>query len=238
LELKSVTSLKEAHELVRCDDAPILKALASWADGTPVPPFNEIIERYGTPFLGSRGWFLQHYGDAARKDFTEHYNDIMQLLMVREVAIAKYGFVLPSAELLDALAQYQPMVEIGAGTGYMTRLMRHRGIDVVGTDINDEAYSFACGAWDPLQEKLTAIEAVRYYSERTVFCAWPSLHEDWFHKALKAMSKGQRLIAVEEDACATEAAWTYLQRKFDYIRNVDIPAWPSVHDSCAAWKKR
>jgi protein-L-isoaspartate O-methyltransferase len=33
---------------------------------------------------------------------------------------------------LDELAKH--VIEVGAGTGYSTRLMRHRGINVIGSD--------------------------------------------------------------------------------------------------------
>ena len=234
-----LTRLERAEQLAAAGNVPILEALASWGNGELVPTFDEIIEQYGVSFLGSLG-FLRYdkYTDQCEKEMRERTHDSIELYIVRDAAIVKYGFTLPSAELLGLLFQHQPIIEIGAGAGYMTKLMRHCGIDVVGTDSNEKAYGFRCGAWDPIQEKLTAVEAVRYYFERTVFCAWPSYQEDWFHKALKAMARGQYLVAVEEDACATEAAWRYLRRKFDHISNVPIPSWPSVHDTCAIWRKR
>ena len=44
------------------------------------------------------------------------------------------GYACPSEEALHALAELAPLVEVGAGTGYWSALLKHRGVDVVAYD--------------------------------------------------------------------------------------------------------
>ena len=200
-------------------DGAVVDAMASWINGRPVPPFIEIVHRFGLSRAG--------------------FNLRLDLFHQRDHAIRSFGFAIPSAELLDALAQRAPVLEIGAGTGYMTALMRNRGIDVVGTDLRTFDYGFKHGSLDSKQLILGGPSAVKDHADRTVFCSWPSLGEDWFLHSLKEMIPGQRLIVVRESACADDATWEYLESKFEPDElNIPIPVWPGMHDTAEAWSKK
>ena len=211
----------------------IIGTMRSWARGEPVWPMMEILERWGFDFLMYRiAWDMQ-------KDFKmpgpARDRNLHQL---RDEAINEFGFSLPSKELLDVLEEHQPIVEIGAGTGYMTRLMRNRGIEVIGTDIGF-GQRFACGTFDQYQLRIPGKTAVRRFRDHTVFCAWPSLWETWFRQALRAMQVGQKLVVIEEDACAEDSAWDYRDQSFVKIgdNNIPLPAWPLLNDRASAWVK-
>jgi hypothetical protein len=46
----------------------------------------------------------------------------------------RYAYVLPQRHLLDVVARQSPLVEVGAGTGYWSYLLRQRGADVIAYD--------------------------------------------------------------------------------------------------------
>ena len=56
------------------------------------------------------------------------------LFDLRERYMRQFGFMLPCAEVLDELQKADLVVEVGAGTGFMTKIMRHRRINVIGSD--------------------------------------------------------------------------------------------------------
>ncbi|ETK86548.1 hypothetical protein L915_08826, partial [Phytophthora nicotianae] len=45
-----------------------------------------------------------------------------------------YAYATPTEEALDVMAQYAPIVEVGAGTGYWSSLLQRAGVDVVAYD--------------------------------------------------------------------------------------------------------
>ena len=211
--------------------------MRAWADGAPVPGYAELLKRLGNDFLMYRdAWLTPGFLDGS--DIAESARRHGELFtMRREEAIPEFGFSIPCAEMLDALAQHQPILEIGAGTGYWTALMRHRGIDVIGTDPDEQSWWKQVGQYDPTQVKMEARPALRQWSDRTVFCSWPSYKESWFLQALEAMHVGRRLILIEEDACADCKTWEYRDGHFTLETKIQVPAWPGMNDRGGVWCK-
>ena len=157
---------------------------------------------------------------------------------MRKDYIRKFGFMLPCAELLDELQTARLVVEVGAGTGYMTKIMRHRRINVIGSDPGI-GYFKKHGIYDPSQIVAQGKTMVRRYPKALVFCSWPSLGETWFRQMLKAMRVGQRLVTVLEDSCCEETAREYFDACFETERLIDIPAFQHMNDIVyVAVKKR
>jgi hypothetical protein len=207
----------------------IIGTMNNWLLGEPVWSHDEILQRWGKAFQ------MYRFGGGG---LTNDLDSSLSLHLLRDEAIKQFGFGLPSKELLDTLERYQPILEVGAGTGYLTRLMRNRGIDVIGTDIGF-GQRFTCGTHDPWQLRLPAKMAVRRYRDCTVFCSWPSLYETWFRQALRAMRIGQKLVVIEEDACAEDSAWEYRDQSFDELGDwIPLPAWPMLNDRCRAYVKK
>jgi hypothetical protein len=210
-----------------------------WLAGEPVWTHAEIISRWGAEFRMYREFMYREYWGSNEYEPRTSIERSIELSDMREKAITEFGFMLPCKELLDALEANQPIVEVGAGTGFMTALMRHRGIDVIGTDIGDVGYCFKTGRYDPSQLRLQAKTAVRRYRDRTVFCSWPTYDHTWMRQALRAMRIGQRAIIIEEDSCAEETAWEYRNRSFEGNgMSIRVPAWNYMNDRAALWIKK
>jgi hypothetical protein len=158
---------------------------------------------------------------------------------MRQDYIKRFGFMLPCAELLDEL-QYTAklVVEVGAGTGFMTQIMRHRGIKVIGSDPGLGYYK-KHGIYDASQIAAQGKTMVRRYPKALIFCSWPSLGETWFRQMLKAMRVGQRIVTVLEDCCGEDTAREYFDACFETERMIDIPAFHHMNDiAYVAIKKR
>jgi hypothetical protein len=206
----------------------IFGAMESWLAGEPVWPHARILKDWGPQFEMYRlSWSRNHFED----EFS--VENIMAASQLRDDWIGRYGFPIPCAELLDALRAAQPIVEVGAGSGFMTRLMRAQGIDVIGSDPRlDYGHVITHGQHDAQQVIAQAKTMIRRHRDRSVFCAWPSYDQFWFRQALKAMQIGQRMIVIREDACAEDTAWHYFDVCFDEERTVYIPAWRNLNDYC------
>ena len=210
----------------------------AWLKGEPVPPYAELLARWGKIFRMYRDALDDRVDfETSVEQLTKQFSEVWRLR--DEVAIPTFGFSLPCAEVLDTLAKHAPILEVGAGTGYWTALMRHRGIEVIGTDPDlQHHWKDGVGRYDPHQARLEAKTAVRRYPDRTVFCSWPSLNQTWFRQALKAMRRGQCVIVIEEDACADDRTWNYRDAHFESEEHITVPAWYGCNDRCGVWRKR
>lgn len=222
--------LEDSLKPTDTERALILGTMGQWLSGQPVWPLKEVLSLWGGDFaMYRRHWDRQSLPD---------YKRAARLYTLRAEAISAFGFAIPSAELLQALAALQPLVEIGAGTGYITALARHRGIDIVGCDpAFGHGYGFQPGLYDDQQIKLPGKTAVRHFRDRNVFCSWPTLGATWFRQALRAMRISRRLIVIREDACAEDSAWQYVDDCFIREGEVEIPAWPNMNDQAEVYCK-
>jgi hypothetical protein len=220
----------------------ILGTMRRWIAGEPVWPFPEVLARWGGEFeMYRRRWAREMRRDESQWEREARWERDAKLYELRQEWIREFGFAIPCAELLDALASLQPVVEIGAGSGYLTALARARGIDIVGTDagpVDELRYGFRVAKHDPRQLQLAGKTAVRRFRDRSVFCSWPTLNRTWFRQALRAMRIGQRVIVIREEACAEDSAWEYLDACFKQEGEIDLPAWPFMNDRAEVHRKR
>lgn len=219
--------MNEDHETIKC--------MHNWLNGEPVMSYDNILTHWGDDFEMYR---LRWDKPPRLRTLESNIKRDALLFEVRYDWINKFGFAIPCAELLDLLKAYEPIVEIGAGSGYLTCLARNHGVDIIGTDTRSETHWFSHAAYDTHQLCVPGKTAVRRFSDMNVFCSWPSLSKTWFRQALKAMRIGQKIIVIEESCCAEETAWEYLETCFVKEKRLYIPSWPYMHDSVGVYRKR
>lgn len=91
----------------------------------------------------------------------------------RRKGIKRYGFAIPNHEALEAIVElHQPIVEIGAGTGYWCYLLRQRGVDIVAYDTKNSQHKFEREWTDIVQGDHTnlVIEYCSRVGQRTILC--------------------------------------------------------------------
>lgn len=167
---------------------------------------------------------------------------------VRSPVCDHMSFAIPAPQCLDLVAEYGPIVEIGAGTGYWAWCLRQMGVDVIAFDRyppqthpRDNDYAKGRNAWfrcwwtDVLRGDATH---ARRYPDRSLLLVWPYM-DDMAVRALNAYT-GDTVIFVGEEraACANEAFFLELEKSWDRIRDVAIPQWPGIHDEMWVLKRR
>lgn len=203
-----------------------------WIDGKPIWSYKRIIKEWGHNFAGRPGYSLIHYSSSDFQNRTA-------LSMARHWFVAAFGFAIPCAELIEALRKLQPVLEVGAGTGYMTAMARAQGVDIVGTDLGHGGHGFEVGARDPRQIRIGATAAVQSpkWRKRTVFSSWPT-KGGWFENAVKAMQRDRHITVIsDESCCASTAAWAYMEKRFGIVDEIPLPSWPNMDDRCIIYRK-
>lgn len=181
------------------------------------------------------------------------------LRLDRNYYVHKYGFAIPDERAIAALAKYQPVLEVGAGTGYWAYEMRKAGVDVIATDSHPVTTDYL--SWlrtgtppeDPhpsreheftyswgLVEECDAAAAVQKYPDRTLFCCWPSLNGTWLAEALR-LYQGRHFVYVGEGdggCCAEDGLFELLGRDWSEVGRVDIPTWYYIRDYLAVYERK
>lgn len=213
------------------------------ADARPMPIVEEMrrVVAGTTPLLGCAEFTAMYGGEFRHRHWMTGDTDaesMMSLHRQRDYFIGEFGFAIACLEALAAIIAGGPLVEIGAGTGYWSRLIFALGGDVVASDTFADNYlGWAHGAYFPML-RMAGKTAVRRHPERNVLCVWPSLGATWFRQALKAMRVGRRLFYVEEDCTADDSARGLLADFFVEEDSIRIPCWPGMHDRLTIYRKR
>jgi hypothetical protein len=126
----------------------------------------------------------------------------------RDSLTGQYAFSIPTAETLQTIARYSPIVEIGAGSGYWAMCLAACGVDIIAydryppgeaapTDISEQNWHFR-KSWHEVRkgDELTAAA----YTDRTLFLCWPPPENPMGVRALDAYIKagGHTVIVIGE----------------------------------------
>ena len=92
------------------------------------------------------------------------------------------SYAVPSEAALEALAELSPLIECGAGTGYWSALLQHRGVDVAAFDAQPPTErhnnAFFHGTYCDVKRgdgaSLFARGAGDSYARRTLLLVWPN----------------------------------------------------------------
>jgi hypothetical protein len=157
--------------------------------------------------------------------------------------VRRYGFSIPCAEAVDALLRLGPLVEVGAGTGYWSRLLDSAGASIVATDKAAGArlgLVFTVGEHFPVLP-LGAVKAAREFPDRAVFVSWPSAKRAWPALLVGDLGPGRIIAMIGEGRGGTtgdDRMFDFLDRDFEVTARVPIPRFPTCEDLLTIYERR
>jgi hypothetical protein len=95
----------------------------------------------------------------------------------------RYPYILPETRLLDVIARYSPLVEVGAGTGYWSYLLRQRGADIIAYDQaplggeRSNRYHYELWPWTEVLEGDATV--LQHHPDRSLLICWPPSSPRW-----------------------------------------------------------
>jgi hypothetical protein len=170
---------------------------------------------------------------------------ILDELTVRDQFVATFGFAILTRETIETLRQFEPILEVGSGSGYWSYELQQAGIDCIATDSHTGNYNVSNERHWPWKkkytevERLTATQAVRKYPGRTLLMVWPDYEVTWAYRALRAYT-GKTVIYVGEGdggCTADDKFHQYLDCEFEE-RAVSIPKFWGIRDYLGIWTRK
>jgi len=149
----------------------------------------------------------------------------------------EYAWAIPCDEALDILAQYSPLVEIGAGGGYWAYLLRQRGVDILAYDSHPGINRWVDKQWTKVRRG--GPEKLRKLPGRTLFLCWPPYDTPMGAQCLKNY-RGNTVIYVGESAggCTGDGELhSILHKEFAPVRAQKIPQWYGIHDEMIIYQR-
>lgn len=174
----------------------------------------------------------------------------LKQLMLRQQFIAKFGFAVLAGHTIELLRPFAPLVEVGSGSGYWAYELRKAGVDIVATDPGKGEYDVVSFRDDKMKrvewqlwikiERLTGVEAVQKYPERTLLIVWPDEDDPWAAETLAAY-RGDAVIYVGEGSggrTGDDRFHELLERDFEQTENRHIPHFYAIYDRLGIWERK
>tara|TARA_R110000803_G_scaffold158426_2_gene222707 strand:- start:742 stop:1266 length:525 start_codon:yes stop_codon:yes gene_type:complete len=157
----------------------------------------------------------------------------------RDAQIKESGFARIDQAVAESIAEYSPLIEIGAGSGKLAEMIAAQGGDIIATDDYSGDYPFGTGDHFPVAN-MDARDAVLAYPDRNVLCSWPSYSHNWFTDACKEIETDIFLIYIGEGeggCTADEEFHPYLSQCFTHIQHIPMLQYYGIHDCCDVYKR-
>lgn len=212
----------------------LITNMHKWLNGEPVPPFDEFNMRD----------YLHGLRDYLHGSINAQWADrVISATEIRREFIKEFGFCIPCREALDVCTSLAPLVEVGAGSGYWTKLLSVRGVDCIATDpailYPVKQFNIPIGKF-VVPRPLYGKTAVRQYPNRNVLMVWPNYNETWARQCAKAIRVGRTLITVTESyggCCADDSFFGVLEQCFVQTNEIELPVFDGIHDRIEVWRK-
>lgn len=152
--------------------------------------------------------------------------------------VKRYSWAIPNREAVETVATHDPLVEIGAGTGYWAYLLEQAGADVVCYDPAQPGPDRE--RWHEVRRGGVEVLRNAPFDDRALFVCWPPFYETLAADALETYG-GDAVIYVGEGpgGCnATRAFFEALEAgSWRLEREIRIPRWPGVEDSVRIYER-
>ena len=159
--------------------------------------------------------------------------------------LKKYAWAVPTREAIEAIARFAPIIEIGAGAGYWTWLLRQLGVEVASFDV--EPIPQKDGQHRSVSElRFTEVlqgdeQKILGYPDHTLFLCYPPTGHPVGSNCLKLYQR-QHLIYVGPTWRAGQESGDLqfhatLENEWDLAEKVEIPRY-ACSDDCVFIYKR
>lgn len=157
--------------------------------------------------------------------------------MSRDTFVRRLSWAVPSLEALEMIKEYagdSKVLEIFAGRGLWSLLLRLLDVHVVATDREPKTDGF-CHV-----RAQSATEAVRAERDANLLLmCWAPYDDPADYDALIEY-EGEYVVTVAEGhggCVGSDQFWNYIHEHFVGIDYVDIPQWYGIHDHLEVWKR-
>ena len=194
--------------------------------------------------LAERGITTQQWLEKKTEDYWHFAGD----QLIRGGYQSNYGFPIITHETLDWLSDKmgnRPLLEIGAGNGYLAHLMKIQGLDIVATEPVPPGGKFNYRIdLHPVEgaevQQLTGMEAIALHPDRDLVWSWPDRRGDYVHETLQAF-QGRFLIYIGENAdgaTGTQEFHDILARDYRETDRMELANFPGIENNLVIYERK
>ncbi len=163
---------------------------------------------------------------------------------VRRLLVKYFAWAVPSPDVIAAIAEYGPVVEMAAGVGYWAKMLRGAGCNVTALDAYpgniQTIHPNRPGFWSPVFEGNFVALAAGDYDDRTLLLVWPPYNTPCAYDAVRSWG-GTNLVHVGEGpgGCTGDDDFhNYVEENFDEVKDLPVPQFYGVRDYAFFYRRK
>lgn len=169
---------------------------------------------------------------------------VIKMIRARHDMCRKYSFAIPTQQAIKAIASLSPLVELGAGTGYWSMLVKQAGAQILaydkapGVEHPHNSYKFSRSYTAVILGNEDILEKLDP-STNLLLC-WPNYNTDFAYNSLRKF-RGSKFVYIGEDrggCTGNKKFFDLLDRSWSIERTIALPQWPGIHDRLTIYTKK
>ena len=167
---------------------------------------------------------------------------------LRREYIAQYGFPIITSAAVRWIAEAtagNPLLEIGAGNGYLASELINHGVDIIPTDPHppgaEDGHRIPMAPVPGIEIlPATGTDAMTLHPDHDILWSWPDHQANYTHQTL-AHFQGRFPLYIGEDQHGNTGSHQFHQiLQTDYIEkdSLNIPTFPGLHDRIVLYERR
>ena len=166
---------------------------------------------------------------------------------LRHEYIAQYGFPIITSATVRWIAQAtagNPLLEIGAGNGYLASELINHGVDIIPSDPHppgaENGHRIPMAPVPGIEIlPATGTDAITLHPDHDILWSWPDHQANYTHQTL-AHFQGRFLLYIGEDQHGNTGSHQFhqiLQTDYALKDSLSIPTFPGLHDRIVLYER-
>ncbi len=164
-------------------------------------------------------------------------------MTARQALVRRYSWAVPNDEALAAIAQFAPVVEVAAGSGYWAALLKARGVDIIAYDgapmeMGGSVYTIPGTSWTEVKQGDEKVG--QNHPDRSLMLCWPPQANPMALDAVNAYT-GNCVIYIGEargGKTGDDAFQDLLENDWKKVRHVELFNWHTSSDGVHIYKRK
>lgn len=143
----------------------------------------------------------------------------------RQRLVETYSWAVPTRDVINYCAQFDKLIEVGAGSGYWAHLIDEAGGTVlpIDSDPPSETYCYV--------EEYSAAEYAESISDMPVLMVWPPAKSDMAYTVIDQRPPHICYVGEERGGCTgSDVFFDIIQREYGLVGRLELPSYAGVSD--------
>jgi len=144
----------------------------------------------------------------------------------RKELVERYSWAIPTDEVIQYLSEFKSGIEIGAGNGYWSYLIREAGGSFRPIDIDPPVETYMTVQEKDIYDEIESVE------NQPVLMVWPPIDNSVAADVAKEKPSHICYVGEQRGGCtATDTFFDIIDKQYGLVGKINIPSYTGIHDN-------